>query len=113
MNLTKEDLINIEEFIRTVCDGNPPVAKAALNEMDLADKPWQETRRSLQMAIENYVSGETGRSECSDCGQVWKDGDIKQLIDIHHLWERISPGEVVPSGECPNCGALCHPTEKK
>jgi predicted nucleotidyltransferase len=29
--------------------------------------------------------------------------------DIPHLWERTSPGFVIPSGECPHCFALTYP----
>lgn len=113
MNLTKEDLINLNEFVLEVCKGSPGAAEKALKAMDMADKPWRETRHSLEMAIENYVPLDLcGQSECGDCSEVWPDTDIKPLIDIHHLWERISPGEIVPSGECPDCGALCHSTEK-
>ena len=30
------------------------------------------------------------------------------LEQIPDLTERITEGEIVPSGECPKCGALCH-----
>lgn len=33
--------------------------------------------------------------------------------DIPDLLQRISPGEPVPIGECPDCGALVHAEEEK
>lgn len=43
--------------------------------------------------------------QCQNCD--WK-GDAGDVRDINHLWERVQPGEVMPYGECPECGALCH-----
>ena len=57
------------------------------------------------------VTGEGGwayRHRCQDCGGVWPEVD---LLPIRHLEERVAPGEPVPSGECPLCGALCHEEE--
>jgi len=34
------------------------------------------------------------------------------MDEIHDIWERVEPGEVMPSGECPDCGALCYPKPK-
>lgn len=46
--------------------------------------------------------------QCDNCGQYF---DEDQLDPIRDLMQRVSPGELMPSGECPNldCGALCHP----
>jgi hypothetical protein len=46
---------------------------------------------------------------CQDCGRQWTDDEIIPLSDIQHLLERVAPGEPMPSGECPTCGALCQP----
>jgi len=48
-------------------------------------------------------------SICQDCRKIWK---ASELADITHgIFERVSPGEPMPSGECPDtdCGALCQP----
>ena len=45
-------------------------------------------------------------SSCDNCG--WKGDPEKTLVQIHRLAERLDPGGVVPSGECPKCGALCY-----
>src|SRR5512142_2728652 len=44
--------------------------------------------------------------ECWDCGSIWP---TQGLAPIRDLSERVEEGEPIPSGECPECGALCHP----
>src|SRR5512137_213778 len=43
---------------------------------------------------------------CQGCGE--RIGDRELLGGIRDLGERVAPGEIMPSGECPRCGALCH-----
>lgn len=50
------------------------------------------------------------RSQCNNCG--WKGVPKIELLDIPDLAERLDEGGVVPSGECPECGALCCPIVK-
>jgi hypothetical protein len=45
---------------------------------------------------------------CQNCD--WK-GPDDELKPIRKLWERVEPGDPMPSGECPKCGALCQPVE--
>jgi hypothetical protein len=46
---------------------------------------------------------------CNDCEHICTDDDLKvEFPDIPHLLDRIAPGEPVPYGECPQCGALIH-----
>ncbi len=42
---------------------------------------------------------------CQDCD--WH-GEVEGLEEMMDVQERIFPGEVVPAGECPMCGALAH-----
>lgn len=49
---------------------------------------------------------EEGRSCCQNCGREWDDDD---LVEPRALNVRVEPGEPMPSGECPKCGALCQP----
>lgn len=44
------------------------------------------------------------RSECQNCGKIWTDDELNPIEDLSM---RVSPGEPMPSGECPECGALC------
>ena len=47
--------------------------------------------------------------ECVNCGKVSDEKDLTHVFpNIPDLTERISPGEPVPFGECPGCGALVH-----
>jgi hypothetical protein len=46
---------------------------------------------------------------CDDCEHVCEEEDLKvRYPNIAGLLERINPGEPVPYGECPECGALMH-----
>jgi hypothetical protein len=46
--------------------------------------------------------------ECQNCQTMW---DKSVLNPIKDIGQRVAPGEPMPSGECPDCGALCHPVE--
>lgn len=41
---------------------------------------------------------------CQNCDWVGNDEDTLPIDDLEM---RVSPGEIVPVGECPKCGALC------
>jgi len=45
-------------------------------------------------------------SRCENCEKVWQDSQLSAIEDVH---ERVAPGEPMPSGQCPECGAVCHP----
>jgi hypothetical protein len=45
--------------------------------------------------------------QCQNCGKTFTEDQLAEIT--HGIWERVSPGEIMPSGECPKCGALCHP----
>lgn len=42
---------------------------------------------------------------CDNCGWTGPETDCLEIKDFH---SRVEPGECVPFGECPECGALCH-----
>ena len=48
--------------------------------------------------------------QCENCGhEVHQESELAHVYpDIPGILERLSPGERVPIGECPNCGALVH-----
>lgn len=46
------------------------------------------------------------KNRCDDCGRLWTDKQVKDIGG--DLAERVEPGSVVPSGECPTCGALTY-----
>lgn len=41
---------------------------------------------------------------CQNCGAERRED---QLLPIKDVFERVAAGEPMPSGECPECGALC------
>ena len=45
---------------------------------------------------------------CDNCHKEWK---RTMLCEVKDYFQRVEPGGVVPSGECPACGALCYPKE--
>lgn len=52
--------------------------------------------------------------ECDNCGEVCAEADLRSVFpDIPDLMVRIAPGEPVPVGECPKCGALVHAVHEK
>jgi hypothetical protein len=46
---------------------------------------------------------------CQNCDGKFRDDQLEEIT--HGIWERVSPGELMPSGECPDCGSLCHPVD--
>jgi len=50
------------------------------------------------------------KHKCQNCEKQWTDKEVQPVKD---LWERVTPGEPMPSGECPACGALTHETSEK
>lgn len=46
------------------------------------------------------------QSQCDNCGRVWRQKELKEAKDLDR---RVDPGGPTPSGECPECGALCYP----
>lgn len=49
-------------------------------------------------------NGET-RCHCQNCD--WH-GPIDEAEPVRDFWSRVAPGEVMPAGDCPECGALVH-----
>jgi hypothetical protein len=43
--------------------------------------------------------------KCENCS--WR-GDLADTNEIDDFWERVNAGEIMPAGQCPECGALCH-----
>jgi hypothetical protein len=47
------------------------------------------------------------------CGNCKREYKRQMLEEVKDIWQRVEPGGVMPSGQCPdpNCGALCYPLE--
>jgi hypothetical protein len=57
------------------------------------------------MKAEGLSLADDRPSECQDCGALYDhQGDMEP---IDNLFLRVAAGDPMPSGQCPNCGALC------
>jgi hypothetical protein len=64
------------------------------------------TRSEDQGLMDNALETPAEVNVCDGCGMRWPDSVLVPLRDVA---ERVAPGEPMPSGECPSCGAVCHP----
>jgi len=47
--------------------------------------------------------------KCFSCDWSGYEDDLEiKMSNIPYLWNRISPGQEVPAGECGQCGGLCY-----
>jgi hypothetical protein len=53
---------------------------------------------------------ESPRVSCDNCQWTGRERDCSEIVN---LTQRVAPGEVMPAGECPDCGALCHLLENE
>ena len=65
------------------------------------------------MNTRKYISdkpilADAGHHTCDGCGMTWS---FAELVGIEDFFLRVSAGGIVPSGECPECGALCYPDD--
>ena len=49
-------------------------------------------------------------SLCQNCSTILTEDE---LVPARDLGQRVAPGEPFPSGECPDCGALCQELDRK
>jgi len=73
---------------------------------------WQETDLNNQNShcLRQDRPKPEPQSKCDNC--EWTGVPTVELDEIPHLAERLEPNGTVPSGECPDCGALCYLVEK-
>ena len=50
---------------------------------------------------------------CADCDGRFTEAEIRPLMELPHLYERLTPGDTVPSGECRSCGGFCYPSDQE
>jgi hypothetical protein len=81
------------------------------------DDPWNvavecETCRCVLLDFDRpdprMAPDDTHGHRCGNCGEGWGDEEMNTIQDY---FQRVEPGGTVPSGECPNCGALCYPED--
>lgn len=74
------------------------------------------SQQLLQRATHETASGQSNVHECQDCRKLWTLTSVLHHEDpfqIPNLNQRVQPGERMPSGVCPDCGALCTPATPK
>lgn len=64
-----------------------------------------ETSPSGPQATSFNVEMGPAKVACGNCDWTGKEDDCGEIENFH---ERVGPGETVPVGECPECGALAH-----
>lgn len=66
-----------------------------------------DVRQAVAMLEDNKTMIHDGeeRVECQNCDWAGERKDCNPIADI---MERVDAGELMPAGECPKCGALCH-----
>lgn len=42
---------------------------------------------------------------CQNCARGFAENELREIRDLS---ERVMPDEIMPAGDCPICGALCH-----
>jgi hypothetical protein len=76
---------------------------------------WMPTLADVEgweQRMKDYAKKSLELVTCSDCGSAWmkslfeKEGN--QLPDIENLASRLTPGSIVPFGECMDCGCFAY-----
>lgn len=93
-----KDATAAEEFI---CKLRPYVVDADASTEAEFDK------LKMSIGVTDWDANEV-LSECQSCEGVFPQS---RLQPIKHIGQRVEAGEPMPSGECPQCGALCQPLE--
>jgi len=50
--------------------------------------------------------------KCDNCGHTGDEAAFKPLHESRGLLSRLTPGGIVPHGECPKCGCFAYAVEK-
>jgi hypothetical protein len=79
-----------------------------LEKCDEANRKTADRDRLAAEAAAAHASADLSR--CENCEKIWPDSELSA---IEHVHERVATGEPMPSGQCPDCGAVCHPVEKE
>jgi Zn finger protein HypA/HybF involved in hydrogenase expression len=76
---------------------------ATVEEADAAIQAWLKENNLAEDDVDIEVR--PAEVSCQNCEWEGMDSETKEIEDISM---RVSAGELVPAGECPLCGALCH-----
>ncbi len=75
-----------------------------------------KTKQGLTACIERVIeefkdTPDLPLFECQNCDEKFTEGEL--INPIPDIGQRVAPGEPMPAGECPKCGALCHEVESE
>ena len=103
------------EHFDAAFSGGSPISSGMVGHLEEAEHQWnQEGDAAASMeALRDYWSGvhdEPGsdtasKVACGNCDWRGTEDDCNEIEDLH---QRVGPGETMPAGECPECGALAH-----
>lgn len=96
---TLESILNRYSDLGAICD-------VSVSETSPVPQSFDQALDEIIKDLENEVSSELAVQECQSCSRRWLE---EQLNEVEDLSMRVAPGEPMPSGECPACGAVCHP----
>lgn len=101
--------MKVHEFMRyierLIVSGLPREVIAS----NLIDQFSDDALPMVIAAYENAILPFEGSeyARCQDCTKVWAINKLVSLDKVPSLLSRVSPGELMPAGACPDCGALC------
>ena len=85
------------------------IRKARMGTLDQIEADLdEEVPEVLLIEALGKALGKEDRAECDGCGRSFFWESLDPTCDLH---QRVAPGEPLPAGQCPACGALCHARE--
>lgn len=84
-------------------DGEPILAEASLYSIvNLYEVDGEATPPEPQLA-DGEATADAINCQCANCN--WQ-GPIEKVDECRDFWSRVAPGDTVPAGDCPECGAF-------
>lgn len=93
---------------------------ACKNEIKQRYEIWEEKITRMTSMFSQYFEQDRDKNHdkanshsdnphvaCGNCLWIGRESECNPIADVS---ERIMPGEIMPSGECPRCGAVAHAT---
>ena len=93
-----------------VCAARPYVLDSDALPIEAVEKLAQTMRANLTKSTSecDVWDASDPLTECQDCETRTPESKLNPVKDLH---QRVEPGEPMPAGECPECGALCQEIE--
>lgn len=101
--LSEKNLVDLG--YRIVEDPDQPMRWLWLCNQDASETSFASKAEAIADATRDAFETFEELSRCDNCGKVHSD---QTLVPARHLSMRVDPNGVMPSGECPDCGALCY-----